>query len=78
MNLSEANLEPAPRQKSGEKPVVYVVDDDDSVRVSLEWLIRRAGWRPNSFATAGEFLTYLNLGAVCSATARVRRRASES
>jgi len=58
MNLSEANLEPAPRQKSGEKPVVYVVDDDDSVRVSLEWLIRRAGWQPNSFAYAAEFLAY--------------------
>jgi hypothetical protein len=32
------------------------VDDDDSVRVSLEWLIRRAGWQPNSFASAAEFL----------------------
>jgi len=58
MNLSEANLETAPRQKSGEKPVVYVVDDDDSVRVSLEWLIRRAGWQPSSFASAAEFLAY--------------------
>jgi FixJ family two-component response regulator len=58
MNLSEADLEPAPRQKSGEKPVVYVVDDDDSVRVSLEWLIRRAGWQPSSFASAAEFLAY--------------------
>jgi FixJ family two-component response regulator len=58
MNLSEASLEPAPRQKSGEKPVVYVVDDDDSVRVSLEWLIRRAGWQPSSFASAAEFLAY--------------------
>jgi FixJ family two-component response regulator len=58
MNLSEANLEPAPRQKSGEKPIVYVVDDDKSARVSLEWLIRRAGWRPNSFACAAEFFAY--------------------
>jgi FixJ family two-component response regulator len=58
MNLSEANLRPALRQESAEKPIVYVVDDDDSVRVSLEWLIRRAGWQPNSFATAGEFLAY--------------------
>jgi FixJ family two-component response regulator len=58
MNLSEANLQPALRQESGEKPIVYVVDNDDSVRVSLEWLVRRAGWQPNSFATAGEFLAY--------------------
>lgn len=39
-------------------PVVYVVDDDDSVRGSLEWLIRRAGWQPTSFASATEFLGY--------------------
>jgi len=58
MNLSEANLRSAPRQELGEIPVVYVVDDDDSVRASLEWLICRAGWQPNSFATAGEFLAY--------------------
>jgi FixJ family two-component response regulator len=58
MNLSEANLRPALRQESGEKPIVYVVDDDDSIRASLEWLIRRAGWQPSSFATAGEFLAY--------------------
>jgi FixJ family two-component response regulator len=58
MNLSETNLRPAPRQESGEKPIVYVVDDDDSVRVSLEWLIRRAGWQPSSFAYAADFLAY--------------------
>jgi FixJ family two-component response regulator len=58
MNVSEANLQPAPRQESCEKPFVYVVDDDDSDRASLEWLIRRAGWQPNLFATAGEFLAY--------------------
>jgi FixJ family two-component response regulator len=58
MNLSEAKLRPPLRQESGEKPIVYVVDGDDSVRISLEWLIRRAGWQPNSFATAAEFLAY--------------------
>jgi len=58
MNLSEAKLPPALRQGSAEKPIVYVVDDDDSVRVSLEWLIRRAGWQPNSFGNAEEFLAY--------------------
>jgi FixJ family two-component response regulator len=38
-------------------PVVFVVDDDVSVRESLELLIRCAGWRPETFASAEEFLT---------------------
>jgi FixJ family two-component response regulator len=37
-------------------PVVFVVDDDVSVRESLELLIRHAGWRPKTFASAREFL----------------------
>jgi FixJ family two-component response regulator len=39
-----------------ETPVVFVVDDDVSVRESLELLIRSAGWKPETFATAGEFM----------------------
>ena len=38
-------------------PVVYVVDDDVSVRESLEALIRCAGWEPETFASAQEFLS---------------------
>jgi FixJ family two-component response regulator len=37
-------------------PVVFVVDDDVSVRESLELLIRCAGWQPEVFACAQEFL----------------------
>ena len=37
-------------------PTVFVVDDDISVRESLEVLIRCAGWRSAVFATAREFL----------------------
>ncbi len=37
-------------------PVVFVVDDDISVRESLELLIRNAGWQPELLATAQEFL----------------------
>ncbi len=37
-------------------PIVFVVDDDVSVRESLESLIRFAGWRPETFASAHEFL----------------------
>lgn len=36
--------------------VVYVVDDDISVRESLELLIRCEGWQPKLFASAQEFL----------------------
>ena len=37
-------------------PVVFVVDDDVSVRESLEALIETAGWRTKTFATALDFL----------------------
>ena len=37
-------------------PFVFVVDDDISVRESLELLIRCAGWQPETFASAQEFL----------------------
>jgi len=37
-------------------PIVFVVDDDISVRESLELLIRCAGWQPEIFASAQEFL----------------------
>jgi FixJ family two-component response regulator len=38
------------------KPVVFVVDDDISVRESLELLIADAGWRAEVFASAEAFL----------------------
>ena len=37
-------------------PIVFVVDDDVSVRESLELLIRCEGWQPATLATAQEFL----------------------
>ena len=37
-------------------PIVFVVDDDISVRESLESLIRCEGWQPETFASAEEFL----------------------
>ncbi|MFX9069608.1 response regulator, partial [Acinetobacter baumannii] len=37
-------------------PIVFVVDDDISVRESLELLIAEAGWQPELFASAQEFL----------------------
>jgi FixJ family two-component response regulator len=37
-------------------PIVFVVDNDLSVRESLESLLRCEGWQPETFATAQEFL----------------------
>lgn len=42
--------------KSEATPIVFVVDDDISVRESLELLIRFVGWQPETFASAEEFL----------------------
>ncbi|MGA9306730.1 MAG: response regulator [Candidatus Sulfotelmatobacter sp.] len=39
-------------------PIVFVVDDDVSVRESLELLIRCEGWHPETFASAQEFLDH--------------------
>jgi FixJ family two-component response regulator len=38
-------------------PIVFVVDDDISVRESLELLICNGGWQPETFASAQEFLS---------------------
>jgi FixJ family two-component response regulator len=39
-------------------PIVFVVDDDISVRESLEALISFAGWQPRTFASAQDFLSH--------------------
>jgi FixJ family two-component response regulator len=39
-------------------PVVFVVDDDVSVRESLDALIRNAGWDAETFESAQEFLAH--------------------
>jgi FixJ family two-component response regulator len=41
---------------SDNTPIVFVVDDDISVRESLELLIGCVGWRAETFASAHEFL----------------------
>jgi len=38
-------------------PIVFVVDDDVSIRESLELMISSAGWKPQIFASAKEFLS---------------------
>jgi FixJ family two-component response regulator len=37
-------------------PIVFVVDDDISVRESLQLLLQSEGWHPETFASAQEFL----------------------
>lgn len=39
-----------------QQPIVFVVDDDDAVRASLERLIRSAGFTVKTFASANQFL----------------------
>ena len=53
---SEPSGESSPSPFSGATPIVFVVDDDVSVRESLELLIRCAGWQAETFASAQEFL----------------------
>src|SRR4051812_32455420 len=40
---------------SQEVPLVYIVDDDVAMREAIEGLIREAGWRPLTFASAKHF-----------------------
>ncbi|PYP61610.1 MAG: DNA-binding response regulator [Gemmatimonadetes bacterium] len=44
-------------------PVVFVVDDDISVRESLELMIRYAGWSCETFASAAQFLAHPRVAA---------------
>ena len=37
-------------------PIVFVVDDDSSVRESLALLVQASGWQPETYASAREFL----------------------
>jgi FixJ family two-component response regulator len=54
MNSASAKSSESGSPKSS--PIVFVVDDDISVRESLEALIRFVGWQPETFASAEEFL----------------------
>lgn len=47
--------QPTPPQKN--IPVVYIVDDDESVRISLALLVRSVGWHAETFRTSNDFLS---------------------
>jgi len=55
--LSASDHESRSASVSHATPIVFVVDDDISVRESLELLIANAGWQPETFASAQEFLS---------------------
>lgn len=60
-NIEEAmtsHLEERPRPADRATPVVFIVDDDVSVRESLELMVRCQGWQPQKFASAQEFLDF--------------------
>jgi FixJ family two-component response regulator len=43
---------------SDSTPIIYIVDDDISIRESLESLVVSVGWRPELFVCAEDFLSY--------------------
>ena len=57
MSASNANAFRSSRL-SQPTPIVFVVDDDISVRESLELLLRNEGWRVETFASAQDFLAH--------------------
>lgn len=46
------------QMSTGVEPIVYVVDDDSSVRASLAGMLQRCGWKVESYATAHTFLAH--------------------
>jgi FixJ family two-component response regulator len=48
----------APLMLHANTPIVFVVDDDISVREALESLIRTEHWQPETFASAQDFLAH--------------------
>jgi FixJ family two-component response regulator len=46
-------------------PVVFIVDDDVSVRESIELLVQQAGWRAETFSSARAFLEHDRSDCAC-------------
>ena len=56
MSSASALVDESTSSQSYAAPIVFVVDDDPSVRAALESLIGGAGWHAETFATAQDFL----------------------
>lgn len=57
---------------SDHAPLVYVVDDDESFRDSLRWLLESAGYRVLTYSTAERFLHEYEPGAAACLVVDVR------
>jgi FixJ family two-component response regulator len=57
-NVTDPGSGPGLAAAAHSTPIVYVVDDDISVREALELMIRQEGWRVATFASAREFLSH--------------------
>ena len=58
MTMTAMESRHLPTARTAATPVVFVVDDDISVRESLELLIQASGWQSETFATGQEFLAH--------------------
>jgi FixJ family two-component response regulator len=58
LSLNTLAIESGPLPTQEPKATVFVVDDDESVRESLDLMIRSAGWTAEMFGSAREFLSY--------------------
>lgn len=58
MTLASLRHDPSPSPAQHATPMVFIVDDDVSVRESLELLIHCEGWHPATFGSAQEFLIH--------------------
>jgi len=65
MNITEHSLPSADASIITATPIVFVVDDDASVRESLASLIRSAGAHPKLLSSAREFLAVPRIHAPC-------------
>jgi FixJ family two-component response regulator len=54
--ISANTFECGSRLSPAATPIVFIVDDDISVRESLESLVRTVGWQAETFASAEDFL----------------------
>jgi FixJ family two-component response regulator len=53
-------LAPQGKQQKNSNPLVYIVDDDDSMREAIELLLRTVGYQPVPFSRASDFLAKYN------------------
>ena len=61
----ETEIAPSASTTAYDDPVVFVIDDDVSVRESVELLLGAAGWKSETFTSAEDFLTRVRAEGPC-------------